>query len=186
MATCYRRVPLAESGLPGIRAVSVFPPGDVEGLSRSGKGRSKRHPFRLYPLCQNDMSRKQNHIPGQLQYSGVFPDLSSLWGALPRYAECGIPRFLIPFYTGAACECSLRLRRAGSGVKPARRISERRLHTCLSIAFIIPFLTLFSPTACLCRRMRAELWRIFLKGDASRSFLWGICGTGKPFSGGSA
>ena len=58
------RVPLAESGLPGIQAVSVFPPGDVEGLSRSGKG--------LYPLCQNDMSRKQNHIPGQLQYSGVF------------------------------------------------------------------------------------------------------------------
>ena len=66
------RVTLAESGLPGIQAVSVFPPGDVEGLSRSGKGRSKRHPFRLYPLCQNDMSRKQNHIPGQLQYSGVF------------------------------------------------------------------------------------------------------------------
>ena len=66
------RVPLAESGLPGIRAVSVFPPGDVEGLSRSGKGRSKRHPFRLYPLCQNAMSRTQNHTPGQLQYSGVF------------------------------------------------------------------------------------------------------------------
>ena len=60
------RVPLAESGLPGIQAVSVFPPGDVEGLSRSGKGRSKRHPFRLYSLCQNDMSRKQNHISGQL------------------------------------------------------------------------------------------------------------------------
>ena len=50
-----------------------FPPGDVQGeLARSGKSRNGRHPFRLYPLCQNDMSRKQNHIPGQLQYSGVF------------------------------------------------------------------------------------------------------------------
>ena len=67
------RVPLAEFGLPGIRAVSVFPPGDVQGeLARSGKSRNGRHPFRLYPLCQNDRSRKQNHIPGQLQYSGVF------------------------------------------------------------------------------------------------------------------
>ena len=67
------RVPLAESGLPGIRAVSVFPPGDVQGeLTRSGKCRNGRHSFRLYPLCQNDMSRKQNHLPGQLQYSGVF------------------------------------------------------------------------------------------------------------------
>ena len=57
------RVPLAESGLPGIQAVSVFPPGDVEGeLTRSGKCRNGRHSFRLYPLCQNDMSRKQNRI----------------------------------------------------------------------------------------------------------------------------
>ena len=57
------RVPLAEFGLPGIRAVSVFPPGDVEGeLTRSGKCRNGRHSFRLYPLCQNDMSRKQNRI----------------------------------------------------------------------------------------------------------------------------
>lgn len=44
------RVLLAESGLPGIRAVSVFPPGDVEGLSRSGKCRNGRHPFYLYSL----------------------------------------------------------------------------------------------------------------------------------------
>ena len=45
------RVPLAESGLPGIRAVSVFPPGDVEGeLTRSGKCRNGRHSFYLYSL----------------------------------------------------------------------------------------------------------------------------------------
>ena len=53
------RVPLAESGLPGIRAVSVFPPGDVQGeLTRAGKCRNGRHSFYLYLLYQNGMSRK--------------------------------------------------------------------------------------------------------------------------------
>ena len=45
------RVPLAEFGLPGIRAVSVFPPGDAEAaLPRSGKCRNGRHSFYLYSL----------------------------------------------------------------------------------------------------------------------------------------
>lgn len=66
------RVPLAESGLPGIQAVSVFPPGDVEGLSRSGKGRNGRHSFYLYSLYQNGMSRKTELHRSALWCSGFF------------------------------------------------------------------------------------------------------------------
>ena len=60
-------------------------------------------------------------------------------------------------------------------MKSARRISERRLHTCLSIAFIIPFLTLFSPTACLCRRMGAE------RGMPRAAFCEVYAVQGRPF-----
>ncbi len=86
------RVPLAESGLPGIRAVSVFPPGDLQGeLTRSGKCRNGRHPFYLYSLYQNGMSRKTEPHRSALWYSGVFsallcarPFLITLPNAEPR------------------------------------------------------------------------------------------------------
>lgn len=79
------RVPLAEFGLPGIRAVSVFPPGDVEGeLTRSGKCRNGRHSFRLYPLCQNDMSRKQKTISqGNSSIAAFFGPFAALGCSSP-------------------------------------------------------------------------------------------------------
>ena len=59
------RVPLAEFACwhTGVSRPSA---GRCSGAGLLGSLETGRHPF-AFILCQNDMSRKQNHIPGQLQ-----------------------------------------------------------------------------------------------------------------------
>ena len=118
----------------------------LRGCLGRGRAGANAIPFAFILFVRTTCHENRTISQGNSSIAAFFGPFAAL-GCSSPLCRMRNPALLDTFLYWAACECSLRLRRAGSGVKPARRISERRLHTCLSIAFIIPFLTLFSPTA---------------------------------------
>ena len=76
------RVPLAEFGLPGIRAVSVFPPGDVQGeLARSGK--TDAIPFAFILFVRTTCHENRTISQGNSSIAAFFGPFAALGCSSP-------------------------------------------------------------------------------------------------------